>query len=165
MGTKRQGKLLLVEDEKNLRCLIAQFLRGEGFDLVEAGDGREGVERFSSVGPFDLVLLDLDLPIIPGVEVCRRIQLQRPGQPVIICSAAILDVHIEALEALKVNQLLSKPYHPAELLNRITIELERAAKARGAAEESRATVGSRRADPTHSNLGRAHTLFKQPAID
>ncbi|MBV8128986.1 MAG: response regulator, partial [Planctomycetaceae bacterium] len=82
MGAKRQGRILLVEDETLLRRLIAQFLRGEGFEVVEAGDGREGVERFSSGNPFDLVLLDLNLPILPGIEVCRRIKLQRPKQPV-----------------------------------------------------------------------------------
>jgi two-component system response regulator RegX3 len=165
MGAKRQGRLLLVEDEKLLRGLIAQFLRAEGFDLVEAGDGREGVEQFARLGPFDLVLLDLDLPILPGVEVCRLIKRQQPGQPVIICSAAILEEHIEALEALRVNQLLSKPYHPAELLHRIAIELERAAGAPGGAREGLAASGSWRFDPTHSRPGRSQALFKAPLID
>ena len=127
MGAKWQGRLLLVEDENLLRGLIAQFLRGEGFELVEAADGREGVERYSSLGPFDIVLLDLNLPVFSGVEVCRRIKHLHPGQPVIICSAAILDGHMDALESLNVDQFLSKPYHPKELLNRIAIEFERAA--------------------------------------
>jgi DNA-binding response OmpR family regulator len=128
VGAKRQRKILLVEDESLLRRLIAQFLRGEGFEIVEAGDGREGVERFFSGYPFDLVLLDLNLPILPGVEVCRRIKLQRPEQPIIICSAAILDGHIAAFAAMDVDQYLTKPYHPAELLSRITIELQRPTK-------------------------------------
>ncbi len=124
-GQKRQQRILLVEDESLLRRLIAQFLRGEGFGISEAADGREGVEQFSSGSPFDLVLLDLNLPVLPGVEVCRRIKQRRPDQPVIICSAAILDGHIAALSAMHVTQFLTKPYHPAELLNRITIELQR----------------------------------------
>ena len=86
MSANRERRILLVEDESLLRRLIAQFLRGEGFEIVEAGDGREGVERFTSCSPFDLVLLDLNLPILPGVEVCRRIKQQRPAQPVIICT-------------------------------------------------------------------------------
>jgi two-component system response regulator RegX3 len=155
---------LLVEDEHVLRGLIVQFLRVEGYQLEEAGDGREGVEKFASRGPFDLVLLDLDLPFLPGVEVCRRIKLQQPAQPVIICSAAILDGHIAALSALNVNQYLSKPYHPGELLNRIGIELQRSARVRGDAEES-ASSGSWRVDSAHADLTRSHTLFKQPAID
>ena len=72
MDGKRAGKLLLVEDEHTLRGLIAQFLRGENFEVVEAADGLDGVGLFSSQGPFDLVLLDLNLPRLSGVEVCRR---------------------------------------------------------------------------------------------
>ena len=119
MDGKRAGKLLLVEDEHTLRILIAQFLRGENFEVVEAADGLEGVGLFSSQGPFDLVLLDLNLPRLPGVEVCRRIKLEQPMQPVIICSAAILDDHINELHAMQVEQFLTKPYHPLELLDRI----------------------------------------------
>jgi len=164
MSVKRQGKILLVEDESLLRRLIAQFLRGEGFEIVEAADGQEGVERFTSSHPFDLVLLDLNLPILPGVEVCRRIKLQRPEQPVIICSAAILDGHIEALAAMDVDQFLSKPYHPAELLNRITIELQRSAQPSSPTGE-RLTMGSWRVDRTSPRPGPSLPLFKLPVID
>jgi len=164
MSAKRQGRILLVEDESLLRRLIAQFLRGEGFEIVEAGDGREGVERFSSGNPFDLVLLDLNLPILPGVEVCRRIKLQRPEQPVIICSAAILDGHIAALAAMEVDQFLSKPYHPAELLSRITIELQRPVQPSSVPTE-RLTASSWRVDRTSPRPGPSQTLFKLPAID
>ena len=111
MDGKRAGKLLLVEDEHLLRGLIAQFLRGEGFEVVEAADGSEAVSLFSSMGPFDVVLLDLNLPLLRGVEVCRRIKSVQPAQPVIICSAAILESHIEALREMQVEQFLSKPYH------------------------------------------------------
>jgi DNA-binding response OmpR family regulator len=164
MGAQRQGRILLVEDESLLRRLIAQFLRGEGFEIVEAGDGREGVERFVGGNPFDLVLLDLNLPILPGVEVCRRIKLQRPEQPVIICSAAILDGHIAALAAMGVDQFLSKPYHPAELLSRITIELERHAQP-PLVQTERLTASSWRVDRTSPRPGPSQTLFKLPAID
>src|SRR5436305_5558879 len=165
MGVKWQGRLLLVEDENLLRGLIAQFLRGEGFELVEAADGREGVECYSSLGPFDIVLLDLNLPVFSGVEVCRHIKHLHPGQSVIICSAAILDGHMAALESLKVDQFLSKPYHPKELLNRIAIEFERAAHPRGETPENLCATAARRADRAHTNTSRSHTLFKLPAID
>jgi len=125
MDGRRAGKLLLVEDEHLLRGLIAQFLCGEGFEVVEAADGSQAVDLFSSSRPFDLVLLDLNLPRICGVEVCRRIKGLHPPQPVIICSAAILDSDVAVLQELEVEQFLSKPYHPMELLNRISAELAR----------------------------------------
>src|SRR5947209_791147 len=95
MGAKRTGRILLVEDEAVLRGLVAQFLRGEGHDIVEAADGLQGTDRFQARGPFDLVLLDLNLPFLPGVEVCRRIKESQPLQPIIVCSAAILDDHLD----------------------------------------------------------------------
>ena len=102
MEGKGRGKLLLVEDENLLRRLIAEFLRTEGFEVIEAADGLEGTGLFAGQGPFDLVLLDLNLPYLSGVDVCRQIKSLHPLQPVLICSAAILDNHVAALQALNV---------------------------------------------------------------
>ena len=123
MGGKRAGKLLLVEDEHLLRGLIAQFLRAEGFEVVEAADGSQGVGFFGSMRPFEVVLLDLNLPLLPGVEVCRQIKCEQPSQSVIICSASILDSHIAKLREMNVEQFLTKPYHPRDLLDRIDAEI------------------------------------------
>jgi DNA-binding response OmpR family regulator len=123
MDDHGRGRLLLVEDEDRLRGLIAQFLRGEGFAVVEAGDGPEGARRFADSGPFDLVLLDLNLPVYSGVEVCRRIKLENPSQAVMICSAAVLPNHENALSDLGVRHYLSKPYHPDDLIEHITREI------------------------------------------
>jgi CheY-like chemotaxis protein len=117
------GRLLLVEDEDLLRSLVAQFLRNEGYRIVEAADGGAGVERFMDSGPFDLVLLDLNLPVFSGVEVCRRIKLACPQQRVMVCSAAILRDHENALEAMGVEHFLTKPYHPDELITHIAREI------------------------------------------
>jgi DNA-binding response OmpR family regulator len=125
MDSKGRGKLLLVEDENLLRRLIAEFLRGEGFEVIEAADGLEGVGLFSGQGPFDLVLLDLNLPLLSGVDVCHRIKQEQPLQPVLICSGAILDNHVAALNALNVDHFLTKPYHPLDLLKRIAVEMSR----------------------------------------
>jgi DNA-binding response OmpR family regulator len=165
MGAILRGKILLVEDEHQLRRLIAEFLVGEGLDVIEAGDGREGVDLFLSLRPFDLVLLDLNLPVMPGVEVCRQIKHHEPAQPIIICSAAILDGHTAALSALEVNQFLSKPYHPAELLNRIAIELERVERRLSEPPTSLAALATWRADPPANRPSPAHRLVKHPVID
>jgi DNA-binding response OmpR family regulator len=162
MEANRQGKILLVEDESKLRMLIAEFLRGEGFEVVQAGDGREGVEHFHGRGPFDLVLLDLNLPVLTGVEVCRQIKCDRPEQPILICSAAVLDPDMSALRALGVQQFLSKPYHPAELVRRIAGELRNHANGRGVAA-SRLESDGWRLD--HSNSRSSQALFNQPVID
>jgi DNA-binding response OmpR family regulator len=123
MGAQRHGTLLLVEDEHLLRRLVSQFLRAEGFQVVEAEDGPQGVARFADSGPFDLILVDLNLPFFSGVEVCRRIRSRKPDQRVMICSAAILDDHQQELGALGIRHYLTKPYHPEELLNHIESEI------------------------------------------
>lgn len=117
------GNLLLVEDEHRLRGLVAHFLRTEGYQVIEAGDGAEAVTRFHDSGPFELVLVDLNLPIFSGVEVCRRIKRDRPEQRLMVCSAAILSDHERALAALGVDHYLTKPYHPEDLLSHIRQEI------------------------------------------
>src|SRR5437868_5227935 len=121
---ERLRTLLLVEDEHILRSLVAQFLRGAGYRVVEAQNGQEGVARFVAEGPFDLALVDLNLPDFSGVEVCRRIRRERSEQPIIICSAAVVPESEAALMALGVDHYLTKPYHPEALLRHIDDELE-----------------------------------------
>jgi DNA-binding response OmpR family regulator len=123
MGEPFHGSLLLVEDEERLRRLVAQFLRAEGFAVVEACDGLDGVERFADSGPFDLILVDLNLPVFSGVEVCRRIKRHNPSQRMMICSAAIVRDHERELIALGVDHYLTKPYHPDELIAHIAQEI------------------------------------------
>ena len=120
---ERRGSLLLVEDEDVLRMLVAQFLRAEGFQVCEAADGAEGVAKFASDGPFDLLLVDLNLPHLSGVEVCRRVRKMAPDQKVMICSAAIVSDHEAALHAVGVDHFLTKPYHPDALLAHIRQEI------------------------------------------
>jgi DNA-binding response OmpR family regulator len=108
-----------------LRRLIAEYLSGEGFDIIEAADGLQAASLYAGHRPFDLVLLDLNLPCLSGVDVCRRIKAMQPDQPVLICSAAILDWHVAELLELEVDQFLTKPYHPLDLLERIGIQMAR----------------------------------------
>ena len=117
---ERRGTLLLVEDEHLLRGLVAQFLRNAGYQVVEACDGPDGVAKFSESGPFDLAIVDLNLPGFSGVEVCRRVLVSNPSQRIMICSAAILAEHEGTLQALGVHHYLTKPYHPELLLAHIT---------------------------------------------
>lgn len=120
----RHSTILVVEDEHGLRRLVSQFLRCEGFRVIEAGDGGEGVERFLDSGPFDLVLLDLNLPVFDGVEACRQIKRHEPAQRLMICSAAILRDHEDALWGMGVDHFLTKPYRPDVLLAHIRREID-----------------------------------------
>ncbi|WP_435017269.1 response regulator transcription factor [Tundrisphaera sp. TA3] len=120
----RRGSLLIVEDEDILRMLVSQFLRAEGYRICEAADGVEGVEKFAEEGPFDLCLVDLNLPRLSGVEVCRQIREAAPSQKILICSAAIVPRHETELRSIGVNQMMTKPYHPDDLVANIRREID-----------------------------------------
>jgi DNA-binding response OmpR family regulator len=164
MDVQRRGRLLLVEDENLLRRLIGEFLRSEGFEVIEAADGREGTCAFVGEGPFDLVLLDLNLPYLSGVEVCRQIKSRHALQPVLICSAAILDNHLTELRDLDVHDFLTKPYHPLDLLARVTMGISRARPAEnGRIPTAFAMIGATSqagyvSSPPRSNPGQATSL-------
>ena len=154
---ERHATILLVEDEHVLRGLVAQFLQGAGHEVVQAADGQQGVDRFRESGPFDLALVDLNLPVFSGVEVCRRLREARPDQPIIICSAAVVPEFETALWDLGVDHFLTKPYHPDVLLKHIDDELRRFAAPRVHRADS---VGSPRNSP-NLGLSAAGTLAKE----
>jgi DNA-binding NtrC family response regulator len=76
-------RLLVIDDEKNIREGLAEFLQGDGYEVVCAGDGDEGWKRFTN-GDIDLVITDMKMPGISGDELMRRIIARAPGFPVII---------------------------------------------------------------------------------
>ncbi|MDQ3377611.1 MAG: response regulator, partial [Actinomycetota bacterium] len=70
------AKVLIVDDEPNIREVVGLYLRRDGHEVVSAADGEEALELFRSAAP-DLVVLDLMLPRLSGLEVCRRMQAER----------------------------------------------------------------------------------------
>ncbi len=116
---ERQLTLLLVEDEQVLRTLVAEFLRRAGYVVAEAADGPKALERYRAEGPFDALMVDLNLPGYSGAEVCRRVRRIDPDQPILVASAAILPEHRVILDAVGNIEKLTKPYHPEILLARL----------------------------------------------
>ncbi len=164
MSASRHGRLLLVEDESRLRNLIARFLHIEGYEVLEAEDGRQGVDRFREAGPFDLVIVDLDLPKLTGVEVCRQIKGTAPAQSILVCSAAILDPHFAALDELEIDRILTKPYLPARLLSEVCSAVRPSSRAIASPIAADPTARDSRwsSAPAHSQgpVPHAHSLVK-----
>ncbi|MET0730866.1 MAG: response regulator, partial [Solirubrobacterales bacterium] len=75
MGAETDGsaRILLVDDEQAVQTLLAYPLRKDGYEVVSAQDGREALDRFAEQR-FDLVVLDIMLPKVDGIEVCRRLR-------------------------------------------------------------------------------------------
>jgi DNA-binding response OmpR family regulator len=115
--------ILVVEDEVAIASAVAARLRSAGFEVELAHDGPTGVARCDALQP-DLVVLDLMLPGMDGLEVCRRIQRDR-HVPVLMLTA--LDDETDLLVGLKVgaDDYLTKPFSPRELVARIQTILRR----------------------------------------
>ncbi|MFO0956377.1 MAG: response regulator [Isosphaeraceae bacterium] len=119
----RPFSLLLVEDESILRGLVAQFLRREGYHIVEAEDGVAGLDLFENYGPFDVVVTDLMMPRMGGLQLCGEIRAIAADQPIVVCSAAFSPQPEQILLDLGIDGFLRKPYHPEALLSRLRREL------------------------------------------
>jgi DNA-binding response OmpR family regulator len=115
--------VVIVEDEEPIAAAVAARLRSEGFDAEIATDGPGGVELVDRIAP-DLVILDLMLPGMDGLEVCRRIQRDRPV-PVLMLTARDSETDLLVGLAVGADDYLTKPYSPRELVARVRTILRR----------------------------------------
>ena len=123
------GKILIVEDEANIRQLVRYNLEKEGFQVMEAADGLQGLRTAQKEKP-DLVLLDLMLPGMDGLEVCRTLKgaPATSALPIIMLTAKAEEVDkIIGLE-LGADDYMTKPFSPRELTARIKAVLRRSQK-------------------------------------
>lgn len=125
-GERMGYRILLVEDEKNIARFIELELRHEGFEVVHHISGREGLEAAKS-HDFDVVLLDVMLPELNGIEVCRRIR-SFSRLPILLITArdAVMD-RVAGLDA-GADDYIVKPFAIEELLARIRSVLRRTSK-------------------------------------
>jgi two-component system response regulator RegX3 len=115
--------ILLVEDESALSEPLSYLLEREGYDVTVAEDGNRAVAAFDE-GDYDLILLDLMLPGMPGTEVCREIRT-RSSVPIIMVTAKDSEVDIVVGLELGADDYVTKPYSTRELLARIRAVLRR----------------------------------------
>jgi DNA-binding response OmpR family regulator len=121
---ERERTVLVVDDEKTVRDVVGQYLAREGFRVLTAGDGREVADLVERVSP-DLVVLDVMLPGIGGLELCRLIRV-RWSTPVILLTARSQETdRIVGLE-LGADDYVTKPFSPRELVARVRAVLRRA---------------------------------------
>ena len=116
-------KILIIEDEKEIADLIEIYLVNEGYEVFKANSGEDGLETLSE-HPIQLVLLDIMMPGIDGLEVCRRIRKNK-NIPILMLSAKSEDMDKILGLSTGADDYLTKPFNPLELLARVKSQLRR----------------------------------------
>ena len=131
--------IMLVEDETSIRETMAEFLSEEGFEILQAADGLEALEVFRENQP-DLIILDLMLPKLDGLEVCKAIR-QKSNVPIIMVTAR--DEEIDKLLGLELgaDDYITKPFSLREMKARIKAVLRRTGF-QGSTEEHKISFGA-----------------------
>ena len=144
---------MVVEDEASIASAVAARLRSEGFDVEVAHDGPGGVEACERLAP-DLVVLDLMLPGLDGLEVCRQIQRDRPV-PVIMLTARDSETDLLVGLAVGADDYMTKPFSPRELVARVHALLRRSERSATAPPAGRLRVGEVELDLNARRVSRA----------
>jgi len=129
-------KILIVDDEDNIRELVKFHVKNEDYQVLEASNGREALNKTKDERP-DLIILDLMLPGIDGLEVCRQVKgnRQTSGIPVIMLTAKQEETDMIFGLELGADDYVTKPFSPRALLARVKAVLRRSGKALEVADE------------------------------
>ena len=115
-------RILVIEDEARIQAFLTRGLEAEGYTVLAADNGRDGL-ALATAGRFDLVVLDLLLPGLSGLQVLRELHRERPGMPMLILSArSDLQTKLRGFE-LGASDYVPKPFSLDELLARIRVQL------------------------------------------
>lgn len=119
-----ESKILLAEDEDNIRNLIASYLVNEGFKVITAADGEEAISKFDNNYDFSLVILDVMMPKIDGYEVCKYIR-KNSEVPILMLTAR--DTEADEITGFNsgADEYIAKPFSPRILVTRVKNLLKR----------------------------------------
>jgi two-component system KDP operon response regulator KdpE len=116
--------ILLVDDDTAIQKSMAPLLRSRGYEVEVSGNGGSALKAFADRQP-DLVVLDLGLPDLEGIEVCRRMRAVSQTIPILVLSARMGDADKVGALDIGADDYITKPFSPEELLARIRVALRR----------------------------------------
>jgi len=117
------SRILVVEDDRPIAAMLERVLGTEGYDVDVAGDGNEALRR-ARERPFDLVVLDLMLPGLDGIAVCRRLRATSPIPILVLTARGRTEDRVRGLDS-GADDYVGKPFHNEELLARVRALLRR----------------------------------------
>ncbi len=154
-------KILVVDDESRMRKLVRDFLERQDYEVVEAADGEEALERFYADKEIVLIILDVMMPKMDGWEVCREIRATSKV-PIIMLTAKTAETdELQGFE-LGVDEYIAKPFSPKILVARVEAILRRSGKM---GSETKLTAGGitldKAAHTVHVDGQNVETSFKE----
>ena len=169
-----QSKILVIEDDPDISELLCYNLKKQSFRVMTCSNGEEGIKQFSTFLP-DLVILDIMLPGIDGLEVCRQLKMNRETSfaKIIMLTARSQESDIVVGLELGADDYLTKPFSPNELVARVRARLRKTPEPK----EQKITLGPITLDPDHyevhfenklipltlSEFRLLHALIKKPS--
>jgi len=166
--------ILVVDDERNIVELVRLYLEKEGYTVVSASDGEQGLAQYERTDP-DLVILDLMLPKVDGFEVCRELR-RRGDVPILMLTARSEDIDAIVGLELGADDYVTKPFNPRALVARVKAILRRTdATAKGGRpiqvgdlridpRRREATVGERRLELRAREFDLLAALARDPGV-
>jgi DNA-binding response OmpR family regulator len=166
-------RALVVDDEPNISELVSVYLEGAGFAVDHAADGAEALS-LAEAGGHDVIVLDIMLPVMDGVEVCRRVR-ERSDVPIIMLTARDSDLEKVAALEIGADDYMTKPFSPPELVARVRALVRRAQGGRrtgpivlgGLALDPASrevTVDGERITLTAKEFDLLHALVREPGV-
>ena len=148
---ERPPRILLVDDEESIQTLLSYSLRKDGYEVIVAADGDAALKRFVEHN-FDLVVLDVMMPVLDGLEVCKRLRA-RSSVPIIMLTAKSEEVDKVVGLELGADDYMTKPFSVREFRSRVKAALRRAAMTREeAADDEPLTAHELRIDPARRSV-------------
>ena len=117
-------RILVVEDQDDLRAIVRDLFEASGFEVIEAADGGEGVAKARSERP-DLILMDIQMPVLDGYEAMQRIRAEPECAriPIVAISSFAMKGDEEKARASGCDEYVTKPYSPVALLRLVRSRL------------------------------------------
>lgn len=121
---KMKRKIMIADDESRIRIMLEDFLEAEGYEVVEAADGREALSVFAADPEINLIILDVMMPFVNGWDVCKTIR-ETSSVPIIMLTAKNQDQ--DELEGFRsgTDEYVRKPFNPMILMARVNAMIER----------------------------------------
>ena len=121
MFTETAKTILLVDDEESIMFFLQKLLIREGYNIIKANNGKEAVEIYkSNPDNIDLILMDITMPIMSGIEACKELSTHDPDVTILMMSA----YSKESFEEMDNINFIRKPIYPADLIEKIGKLLE-----------------------------------------